>query len=978
MNLRKISHVIFGTLVTGCMLGVSATPTLAYAETLLDVDSMSSSRRPSVCIDPGHGGFDSGACHGGLREADLTLKIGKYLRDELQADGYRVLMTRQSNSSLTDNTADELKARPQFAKDYNCDLFVSLHINSSGGHGSEVWVPNDSSWKKSETVVPARKAAQDTLDAIVDLGFYNRGLKHKSYPSDGTDESVYPDGSSADYLGVIRYARRLGMPAYLVEHGFIDHSSDNAKLRSDYYLRALAHADAIGIKNHFKISKSVYWPVQEGSKVRITDGEHFLRNGLVKLKTGYYYVDDQGYALRNSMKKVNGDTFYFDEDGESYRGLLTINGNQYYFDWNTYKLRRDGWIWFYNDSDYRYADPETGVLVRGEKTIDGDTYFFDNAGFRDHGLIEHDGKLYYYDWSTYKLRRNEWIWFWRDEAYRYADASGELLRGYQTINGKEYYFDKNGLSDGKPVANTTKIVKEDGKIRAISNNSYLKNQWYANGDIYYYFDSNGYALRNGLHKIDNDTYCFSEDGILERGLNTIDGKQYYFDWSTYKLRRDGWIWFWVNENYRYADPTTGELVRGVKNIDGDTYYFNEYGLRDHGLVEIQGKDYYFDWSTYKLRRDGWIWFWANENYRYADPATGELVRGLKNIGGDIYYFNKNGLRTRGLIEIEGKDYYFDWSSYKLRRDGWIWFWTDDNYRYADPTTGELVRGMKKIKGDTYFFDNDGLRSRGLIEIAGKDYYFDWSSYKLNHDGWIYFWKDDAYRYADRQTGELYKGTRTIDGKRYYFDDKGLSNKIALANSSAYDDKGVDSDSAKNTEEEKLDHKPEPIMGSAQLTPDQMAAYFKKASGTRLYPAEDLKKLGAPTIEDFCKQLYEEATAEGVRPEVLFAQVIHETGFLQSDYAKKQANFGGLGVTGKGVKGEEFATVREGLRAQAQHLKAYASTESCTGPVVDKRFDYVKRGSACNVNDLGGGKWAASPVVKYAGAVLHFMDDMYNS
>ena len=109
-------------------------------------------------------------------------------------------------------------------------------------------------------------------------------------------------------------------------------------------------------------------------------------------------------------------------------------------------------------------------------------------------------------------------------------------------------------------------------------------------------------------------------------------------------------------------------------------------------------------------------------------------------------------------------------------------------------------------------------------------------------------------------------------------------------------------------------------------------------------------------------MLEEANAEGVRAEVVFAQAMHETGWLQfgGDVSADQCNFAGIGATG-GVPGNSFNTygsnsVRMGLRAQVQHLKAYASTASLNNACVDPRFNYVQRGCATTVEALGG-KWA---------------------
>lgn len=144
----------------------------------------------------------------------------------------------------------------------------------------------------------------------------------------------------------------------------------------------------------------------------------------------------------------------------------------------------------------------------------------------------------------------------------------------------------------------------------------------------------------------------------------------------------------------------------------------------------------------------------------------------------------------------------------------------------------------------------------------------------------------------------------------------------------------------------------PIMGASPVTVDQMVRYYKSSNKT--YPAEALGKGGAPDIETFCQIYYEESTAEGVRPEVAFAQAMKETGWLQygGDSKIEQFNFAGLGTTGGGVQGEFFPDVRTGVRAQVQHLKAYASEQDLNQACVDTRYRYVTKGCAPYVEWLG--------------------------
>lgn len=171
----------------------------------------------------------------------------------------------------------------------------------------------------------------------------------------------------------------------------------------------------------------------------------------------------------------------------------------------------------------------------------------------------------------------------------------------------------------------------------------------------------------------------------------------------------------------------------------------------------------------------------------------------------------------------------------------------------------------------------------------------------------------------------------------------------------------------------------PIMGSSSVTVEQMVAYFN--SRGEAYPAEALSKGGADSIETFCQMYYDEATAEGVRPEVAFVQTMKETGWLQfgGDASIEQFNFAGLGTTGGGVPGNSYPDVRTGIRAQIQHLKAYATTDTLTQECVDDRYEYVLKGCAPYVEWLGqkenpeGTGWATAE--NYGYSIVEMINQM---
>ena len=117
-----------------------------------------------------------------------------------------------------------------------------------------------------------------------------------------------------------------------------------------------------------------------------------------------------------------------------------------------------------------------------------------------------------------------------------------------------------------------------------------------------------------------------------------------------------------------------------------------------------------------------------------------------------------------------------------------------------------------------------------------------------------------------------------------------------------------------------------------------------------------------TPKELVDYYYTEGTLEGIRPDVAFAQALHETGNFRygGDVIPLQNNYCGLGTTGGGVKGGWFPSTEIGVRAQIQHLLAYASTRPPLMPVVDPRYELLKRssnfGQAVTWTDLNG-KWA---------------------
>lgn len=168
-----------------------------------------------------------------------------------------------------------------------------------------------------------------------------------------------------------------------------------------------------------------------------------------------------------------------------------------------------------------------------------------------------------------------------------------------------------------------------------------------------------------------------------------------------------------------------------------------------------------------------------------------------------------------------------------------------------------------------------------------------------------------------------------------------------------------------------------IMGEAQATAQQMALFCRSKNST--------PQLTSCSLEQLAEMFIEEGKAEGVRGDVAFAQSLHETGYFKFGgiVLPAQNNYAGIGALNGNTTGQaaSFPDPRTGVRAQIQHLKAYASTEALVNECVDPRFSLVARGVAPYVEWLGaednpeGRGWAVpgagygANIVKLLGQIL---------
>ena len=502
---------------------------------------------------------------------------------------------------------------------------------------------------------------------------------------------------------------------------------------------------------------------------------------------------------------------------------------------------------------------------------------------------------------------------------------------------------KLGVADATGIAKYFGLEKEGWQKDSKgwwyqSGSGYLKNQWALINGNWYYFDSDGY-MRTGWQKISGSWYYLGDanDGAMKTGWQKISGSWYYL-----------------------GDANDGAMKTGWQKISGSWYYLGgaNDGAMKTGWQKISGSWYYLGNANDGAMKTGWEYingFW----YNFGKAGDGSMKTGWYKPNENWYYLggSEDGRMQTDWKKIDNSWYYLGGTDDGYMRTGWqklgdVW------YYLGDANDGAMKTGWQKISGSRYYLGgaNDGAMKTGWQKLGDVWYYFGDRNDGSMKTGWYVI--DGKKYYFDQSSGIMQTGWKQIEGAWYYFDDNGVydaSKKYTdITDNNSTTNNGVNSSTKKDEEniESKVVEGTYLIEGTTSVSVKQMTDYFKQSKYS--YPTDIMKKGGASTLEEFCQIYYEEAEKEGIKAEVAFAQAMKETGWLQfkGDVKAEQYNFAGMGATGNSVAGESFKDVREGVRAQIQHLKAYGSTKDLNQTCVDNRFKYVERGCSIYVEWLG--------------------------
>ena len=403
---------------------------------------------------------------------------------------------------------------------------------------------------------------------------------------------------------------------------------------------------------------------------------------------------------------------------------------------------------------YRYA--MVGTLASGWHMIDDEWYLFDAAT-----MAAVVGTYHHTDDIVYEFAENGRITkgFWAKTLYgtRYYYGPGAYRIGWQTIEGKEYYFE-----DYFRLENGYQLIFDDSK----------KGQWF-------YFEEDGSCDRDreipdGFYT-DRKGYGYSKNGEPVFNIQMIDGVRYGFNYLGYA------------KTGNYGGYLFGEDYKGYTGIvekNGNRYYYENGSGVMAGLVEIEGDYYFAKDGNGLLVTDQTYYVWKGNGIvpesERAFGADGKLLNGIVERDGNYYYYNMGRPEMAGLIEIDGEYYFAKDGNGMLITDQTYYVWKGNGIIPESERTfgpdGKMYNGIVEIDGGYYYYNMGRPEMAGLIEIDG-DYYFAKDGKGTIVTNRVYYnWKSNGLLpegdYNFGADGKMTDGIVEVDGSlRYYVDGK---------------------------------------------------------------------------------------------------------------------------------------------------------------------------------------------------------------
>ncbi|SDB06462.1 N-acetylmuramoyl-L-alanine amidase [Eubacterium oxidoreducens] len=955
---------IVATDANGKVLSDSSLSTaLAAAASGLTLKSIAkgASTNKIVVLDPGHDSTHCGTHANSLQEETLVLKIANYCKEELETyQGVTVYMTRTSAQCPypgTTSTEDNAK-RVTYANSVNADIYVSLHLNSAAStstSGAEVYYPNSNGENSIQKAVgtQGKTLAQLIENELVAAGLTNRGIKIRNSESGDS----FSNGTLMDYYGIIRKAKTYGIPAVIVEHCYQSSTSDAGNyLKSEAGLKKLGVADATGIATYLGLSKtstlSTNTTITLSKAVSTTTGKIKLSWSPVSTATGYKIYQSSDNKKFTKVLTVKGNT-------TDTATVSVASGVKYYYKVRAYK--KSGSTTTYSAYSSVLAavslakttakltvitGTTTGLKISWTKVTGCKGYLVyrstsSDSGFTKVATIKDASTLTYTDTSA----QVDTKYYYKVRAYKKYSGGTSKASASNCVSGtikSEISITKTkATSSNKMKLTWSKVsgAKKYEVYRATSaSGTYKKLATIASSKLTY-TDQTATAGKTYYYKVRaqlaSGYTTFSATKAAKTVAKTVISKIYGSGATTLKIK-----WGKVSGASGYIVYKSTSSSKGftrIASVSGET----TCSYTDKNLTA--GKTYYYKIKAYVVNNSLTGYGSVSKAVGLATYTSATSLTVVKSASGaDV------SLSWKSLSGAEG--YYIYRSTSKssgYKKVGTVSGKTTVTYKDTTTSAGKTYYYKIRPFKTGYQAKSAGKYSSAVavdvlqkatiskIENTASGMTLSWKSV-TGADGYIVYYSTDGSSYktlATVKSKTSYTDTKTYTGDELYYRVRAYAAQTGAKGYGSYGKVGgykIMMDSSASTQ---------------NVTVAQMVAFYK-ASG-KSYPASTYKNKGAATIEEFCQIVYDEATAEGVKAEVLFSQICLETAYLQFGGVIKasQCNFGGLGAVDSGGSATTatFSSVTEGIRAQVQHLKAYACSESLVNTCVDTRFKYVTRG-----------------------------------
>lgn len=305
LSKKMVSLLLIGMIAISGILSGTTAHAAETDTTTIPSDTNTSQKVYTIVLDPGHGPAGTGASRDWgdffVDEAVINFKISQYTKTALE-DNYPNVVVYLTKETQNENKA--ISERVAFAMSKQADVFVSQHVNSTSEKVTEAngvmamvpYIDETHSYNKDVALL-SQKLANKLLNELSLLGFKNNGFLYAL----SRDNTTYPDGSLADYYGVVRYCRQNNLPGFIMEHGFVNNRQDALLLNDEETLKKIGEADARGIISF--LSENLGYVLEPEKE----EEPPVHNNPFTDIAEGTYYYDGVLWAVENGITNGIGD-----------------------------------------------------------------------------------------------------------------------------------------------------------------------------------------------------------------------------------------------------------------------------------------------------------------------------------------------------------------------------------------------------------------------------------------------------------------------------------------------------------------------------------------------------------------------------------------------------------------------------------------------------------------------------------------------